>query len=310
MLTLSDFSEETLHLKPDYEGDVVATLIRANQNKKNRQAVLYIHGFSDYFFHPHVAEAFLEHNINFYALDLRKFGRSLLAYQHPNFFKDIEEFFEEIDVAIDIIQEKSKKEIFLLGHSLGGLISSHYLNNGSKKGAISKAVLNSPFFDFYMPEWKKKLYIPMFKLIVKFIPFASQSRPLSKLYSQSMLKDFFGEWTFNEEWKPKCGFPLFFKTVIAIHSAHQYIKQQSDIKIPILILHASKSYLPKRWNPVLLKSDMVLDVNHIKSIGKTIGTRVQLLEIENAVHDIFLSEKKVRDSALSKMINWLNNSTQ
>jgi alpha-beta hydrolase superfamily lysophospholipase len=72
------FTAETIDLEDDSEGEVVATLVKRAAESPTRRAVLYLHGFSDYFFHVHVAELFNELGYDFYALDLRKYGRSLL----------------------------------------------------------------------------------------------------------------------------------------------------------------------------------------------------------------------------------------
>ncbi len=47
---------------------------RAQKSPQNTQkAVLYIHGFIDYFFQTEMAEQFNQHGYDFYALDLRKY---------------------------------------------------------------------------------------------------------------------------------------------------------------------------------------------------------------------------------------------
>ena len=61
-----------------------------------RGAVLYVHGFSDYFFQRHMAERFALEGYAFYALDLRKHGRSLRPHQHPNFCKSVAEYYADI----------------------------------------------------------------------------------------------------------------------------------------------------------------------------------------------------------------------
>ena len=116
-----DFTFQTIKLTPDYDGEAIATLISSKQNLGNRKSVLYLHGYNDYFFHAHVAEKFNENNFDFYAIDLQKYGRSLLTKQHPNYCKDIEEYFEEISIVIRQINDLSKEPIYLLGHSTGGL---------------------------------------------------------------------------------------------------------------------------------------------------------------------------------------------
>src|SRR6185436_19925796 len=71
----------------DYDGRVVATLVRLPAGDAPRGAVLYVHGYTDYFFQRHMALRFAAEGYAFYALDLRKHGRSLRAHQHPNFCK-------------------------------------------------------------------------------------------------------------------------------------------------------------------------------------------------------------------------------
>ena len=102
---IKDYTSQTIKLTPDYEGEVTAVLTSSNFNAGNRKSVLYIHGYIDYFFHPHLGENFNENDFDFYALDLRKYGRSLLEHHHPNYCKNIEEYFEEISIALRQINE-------------------------------------------------------------------------------------------------------------------------------------------------------------------------------------------------------------
>ena len=78
---LAAFQMITIAQSDDYEGKVTCTLVRKLADKKSNKAVLYIHGYSDYFFQEEYAEQFTKRGINFYALDLRKYGRSYLPHQ-------------------------------------------------------------------------------------------------------------------------------------------------------------------------------------------------------------------------------------
>ena len=102
----------------DYDGRVVATLVRLPAADAPRGAVLYVHGFIDYFFQRHMAGRFAAEGYAFHALDLRKHGRSLRPHQHPNFCKDVAEYYADITRAIDEIGSP----VLLAGHSTGGLI--------------------------------------------------------------------------------------------------------------------------------------------------------------------------------------------
>ena len=44
------FTEEIIKLKPDSKGDNIAVLIKFKAESATRKAVMYIHGYTDYFF--------------------------------------------------------------------------------------------------------------------------------------------------------------------------------------------------------------------------------------------------------------------
>ena len=75
------YEQLKLSFPDDYEGTVCATLVRKKAPQNTQKAVLYIHGFIDYFFQTEMAEQFNQHGYDFYALDLRKYGRSHLSHQ-------------------------------------------------------------------------------------------------------------------------------------------------------------------------------------------------------------------------------------
>ena len=100
---LPGFEALSLPAPDDYDGPVVATLVRLPAPAAPRGAVLYVHGFSDYFFQRHMAERFSAEGYAFHALDLRKHGRSLRSRQHPNFCKSVAEYYADLDHAIDAI---------------------------------------------------------------------------------------------------------------------------------------------------------------------------------------------------------------
>jgi hypothetical protein len=48
-----------------------------------------------------------------------------------------------------------------------------------------------------------------FKIISTIAPYAKIDGALPHVYTQSINKDFYGEWDYNLNWKPKKGFPTF-----------------------------------------------------------------------------------------------------
>jgi alpha-beta hydrolase superfamily lysophospholipase len=300
-----DFTSQTIDLKDDYEGNVIATLVSCDHNTGNRKSVIYLHGYIDYFFHPHVAEKFIENGFDFYALDLRKYGRSWLSHQKENYCKSITEYFEEITMVINQIYEKNQSDIYLLGHSTGGLIAANYANFGEEKSKICGLILNSPFLDFYEGEFKKNATLAACNVFTLFSDFAYIKNTLSPVYVQSIHKKFEGEWNFNLRWKYTEGFPTYFKWVLAVHDGHERLRKYSNIQVPVLVMHSSASTKLGNFSEEAMRKDIVLDVENIKERGAKLGSKVTLLEVENAMHDIFLSPKVVREKAFEDVFFWL-----
>ncbi len=300
----TDFEFQTVQLAPDYEGPVTSTLISSKFNCGNRPAVLYLHGYIDYFFHPHVCVEFINRGIDFYALDLRKYGRSLMQHQHPNYCRDMQEYFEEVTIAIQQIRATGEAPIYLLGHSTGGLLASYYMNDGQEKSSIDRLILNSPFLKFNKPALEIAAMLVAARVVSAFMPFAKVEGALSPAYAQSVHKNYFGEWDFNLAWKPIEGFPTYFKWILAIANAQKRLLSP-NIQVPILTMHSSRSLKLTEFSEDAMSADIVLNVEDIKRIGAQLGRQVTLLEIENAQHDIFLSPRQVRGAAFKQMFAWL-----
>ena len=303
-MNLNDnYISQDIKLNSDYEGKVKAVLTASKNNTGNRKSILYLHGYVDYFFHPHLGKKFNENNFDFFALDLRKHGRSLMNHQHPNYCKAIEEYFEEISIAICKIKN-GINPVFLLAHSTGGLTASCYMNYGKERGLINGLILNSPFLDFNLSKIEKSLSQFLAKQISKISNYAKIEGALSPAYAQSLHKDHYGEWEFNLNWKPIKGFPTYFKWLDAIARAQKKLKN-SNILIPILIMHSSGSVKMRKYSKAAMSNDIVLNIEDIKRVGKKLGHNVTMLQINNAVHDIFLSPKPVRNIGFDKMLSWL-----
>ncbi|MGY6561122.1 MAG: alpha/beta hydrolase [Luteibaculaceae bacterium] len=297
-----DFESVIFSLKPDYEGVADAVLLIKRPKKKQSIAVLYVHGFLDYFFQGHLADFLTNSGVDFYALDLRKYGRSILPHQKPNFCKNLEEYFEEIDMAISKMQRDGITEISLLGHSTGGLILSYYLHKTQDK-RVNRLILNSPFLDFYLPDLLKKGAIPVLAALGEKKPFTEIPFDLTSIYTHSIHKNFKGKWDFNLAWKPPKGFPLYAGWFFAIHKAQEIIKADGySIKQPIDLFHAEKSHLSIIPSKHMYNCDIVLDVDDFKQLGPKLGKQVQLHTIKNGIHDLALSEQEPRQAYFNLLL--------
>jgi len=93
----------------------VGTLLRKVPTGSSR-AVLYLHGWNDYFFQTHLADYVAELGFDFYALDLRRYGRSLRNGHLRGFIADLDEYTAELDAASDVIGAEHSS-LVLMGHS-------------------------------------------------------------------------------------------------------------------------------------------------------------------------------------------------
>ncbi len=288
---LPGFEAATLAFEPDYDGPVVATLVRPAGAARHPRTVLYVHGFIDYFFQVHMAERFEAAGWNFHALDLRKHGRSLLAGQHACFCKRIDEYFADITRAIAVIREKDDGPLLLAGHSTGGLVTSLYAAGGESRGEISALWLNSPFFEFNVPP-TDRFKLGIAAAIGLVFPFLTDPKRLPRDYVRSLHKEFGGEWEFDLRFKPLDGFPLYFGWVGAILAAHAKVHAGPAIACPILSMHSDEA-------------DIVLAWRDIAKWSPGLGSDVTLQAYPGGLHDLVLSKAPIRDSVFAGLFAWL-----
>lgn len=305
--TYQDYITHQHTFANDYEGRVVTTLIESKRNQKEAyKSVLYIHGFCDYFFQKHIMEYFNSVGINFYALDLRKCGRSLLTHQHPNYCQSLDEYFPDIEFGLDFILNDTKEtQIYLLGHSTGGLLATYYAKFGKKRERLRGLILNSPFLDFNIPFYVKPFVSFFAKNRKNSNPFGCIDG-LPEIYGESLHKDYKGNWDYDKRLKPIKPFPVFYAWILAVKQAQDRLVKSSDLgELPILLLYSSKSGNPKKWNETVFESDIVLNVNDIKRVGNRLSNVVVDACVDNGIHDLFLSKDEVIKKVQSKVREFL-----
>ena len=280
---LEGFEAHELAFPDDYDGPVVATLVRLPAPAAPRGAVLYVHGFAEYFFQRHMAERFAAEGYAFYALDLRKHGRSLRPHQHPNFCKSLAEYYADITRALDEIGEP----VLLAAHSTGGLICSLYADEGERRGAVRALWLNSPFFDWRMPDWKKA-QLHLAAAWGRFFPFLKDERTLRPDYVNSLLD---AQWEFDLRLKPPLGFPVYFGWRGVITDAHARVRRGLQIECPVLSMHSDEA-------------DIVLDWRDIARWSRALGPRVTVLAFPGGMHDLVLSRPHIREEVFRQLFAW------
>jgi len=298
---------------PDGEGDIVATLTRRGETTGAEHAVLALHGYTDYFFHTELADHFAGRGFAFYALDLRKCGRSRQDGQTPHFITDLARYDTELEYALSVIGDQNRSaKVLVYGHSAGGLIAPLWLDRLRRRGATARAgvaglVLNSPFLDVHGPA--------IVRLRVTSATIAALSRVRSKGvargpteggYGTTLHRDYDGEFDYDLQWKPVGGFPVTFGWLHAVRRGQARLHRGLDVGVPNLILRSDHTVRESAGPTALQRGDAVLDVTHIAKWAGCIGNRSTIIPVADAKHDVFLSLPEPRQAAYRQLDRWLH----
>jgi alpha-beta hydrolase superfamily lysophospholipase len=296
---------ELLELPPDDEGEVVATLVKRAASRATGKAVLHLHGFADYFFQTAYAEWWTERGYDFYALDLRKYGRSLRPHQTPNYVTDLRDYYPEIDAAWQRVTERDEhSEVVVSAHSTGGLVIGLWADD-RRPAELAGAVLNSPWLDLQGSTMLRVVGTPILKQLGAWQPMREIKRAVPGFYTRSLHRDHEGEWEFDLLWKPIESFTVYAGWLRAIREGHARLHRGLELDCPVLVLSSGRSTMPAEMGEDVHGTDIVLDVAQIRRWATSYGPHVTYLAIEGARHDVVLSREEPRRAAYDAISTWM-----
>lgn len=310
------YEQQTFDLgdDPDGQGQVFATLVRRTwtSSKPAQRAVLYVHGFSDYFFQKEMADFFADRGFAFYALDLRKCGRSRREGQTAHHVTDLAHYDAELDRALAVVREEVPDgPVLVSGHSTGGLVLPLWLDRvnrrpgGSRGAGISGLLLNSPWFDLQGKAWMRSVGTLAIRGVGRIKPFDEMKLPSTDAYGSSLHVSGHGEWEFDVALKPLNGFRVTYGWLGAIRAGHARLHRGLDVGVPSLVLRSDKTWFSRSWAERADTADVVLDVKQIARWAGCLGDAVTSIPIADARHDVFLSLKEPREAAYAAVDTWL-----
>lgn len=308
------FEQLTLDLGEDAEGPVVATLVRALPEEQpwwrlpQRDGpladvdVLYVHGWSDYFFQKRLARFWTARGARFFALDLRKYGRSLREGQTPGFTTDLGVYDEDIAAALDARGDATGRRLVLLGHSTGGLTLSLWA--GRHADAVDALILNAPWLEFQVSR----------SAVAPVIEFGARHRPMDAApqvdlgfytRAQREVADPDDPVEVNLDWRPEQTMPVHAGWLNAVLRGQGTVARGLGITAPVCVLLSTRTAIPTRWSPELTRADSVLVVDDIAKAALKLGRTVTVERIDGALHDVFLSAHDAREDAYATLGRWV-----
>ena len=297
------YQAEPIELEPDDEGEVVATLVHRAAGSPTTRAVLHVHGFADYFFQTGQADFWTGQGYDFYALDLRKYGRSLREHQTPNFVTDLTAYYEELDEAFRRITERDGHDhVVVSAHSTGGLVVPLWAHD--RQVPLKGMVLNSPWLDLKGSLLLRTAGTKAIEQLGARRPYLSIPREVSGLYARSLHRDHDGEWDFDLAWKPLESWPVYAGWLRAIRRGHARAHRGLDVHGPVLVLTSAASGHPKEYDLLCTTTDIVLDVELIRKWAHKLASHVTLVRVAGAMHDVTLSQPAVREQVYAEIAAW------
>lgn len=294
-----------------FDGPCRSTIIRLLNSEGSRKAFLYVHGFNDYFFQNEMGERYIDSGYNFYAVDLRRYGRSRLPWQYPFNIRNQKEYFADIDSALQQIRKDGNTDITLGGHSTGGLTVILYAAEKGEDVGVDRVVTNSPFLAWNFSPFMQKIAIPAVSSLGGIFKNSKIDQSKCDGYAYSLLKQFHGFWTYNTNWKMIYSPPVTMSWIRAISKAQAEVKKKrANITVPLLVMHSSRKIDGCNWTPEFMTGDAVLDPFAIRKIGLTLGSdsrQTIVCAIDSGLHDLILSEPIPREAAYDSIFKFIRN---
>ena len=316
----SPFEQLTLPLGMDEEGDVVATLVRLHPDHATLGGlfgdhrpfsdvdVLYVHGWSDYFFQKRLAHFWASRGARFFALDLRKYGRSLRPGQTPGYISDLRDYDADIGAALEAMGRgadgSSERRLVLMGHSTGGLTLSLWA--ARHQDSVSAVILNSPWLEFQPGARTRAAIAPVLGIHSKYRPFDLWPQTDLGFYTRAQreVADPADPMEVNPAWRPDQTMPVHVGWMHAVIAGHAEVAAGLGITAPVCMLLSLHSALPTRWSEELTSADTVLIVEDIARAALKLGHSVTIERIDGALHDVFLSRHAAREDAYARLEWW------
>jgi alpha-beta hydrolase superfamily lysophospholipase len=281
-------------------------------------AVLFLHGWSDYFFNTELAEFWTARGFSFYALDMHNHGRSLQPDTPGGYVAHLEDYDAEIAHAVGLIRaggaagesgasparsRADRLPLMLIGHSTGGLVAALWAS--AHPDEVQFLILNSPWLEMHGSSLVRQAARTMVEPLARLRPEAVLKLPERGFYYRSISSSAEGEWFIDDKYRPPMAFPVRAGWLRAVLAGHAKVARGLRLDMPVLVMMSRSSANGMVWQEVMKRSDSVLDVNTMAFRAMTLGRTVTLERIEGALHDVFLSAPPVRADAYARLDRWL-----
>ncbi|MEX5302720.1 alpha/beta hydrolase [Kocuria sabuli] len=313
------FRARTVPLGPGSAPHATATVVRYRPEDRRgapralRGAVLYLHGWSDYFFNAELARTCAAAGYGFYALDLHGYGRNLTdevladGAGSPGHTTDLADYDDDIAAALGLVAEDGLPgrggRLVLMGHSAGGLTAALWAAH--HPGRLAGLALNAPWIGSHGSDAVGAALRPLLARLARRRPERAVRVRLRSHYYRVISERAEGEWPIDPRWRPETSFDITPGWLNAVLQAQREVSAGLNLQVPVLVQTSARSCLRPWWSERMRSADTVLDVQQIRRHAADLGPDVTLRSYEGAVHDVHLSRGPVRRAAQRDLVTWL-----
>jgi alpha-beta hydrolase superfamily lysophospholipase len=255
---------------------------RAWEQPRARAAIMIIHGLGEHGgrYEP-IAQRFSTYGYSTYALDLRGHGLSEGRRGHVQrfeyFLQDVDRFRREMQGLVDV-----GCPLFLLGHSMGGLIALRYLEEF--EAPLKGGIIVSPWLATAMaaPRWKITIANALNKVLPA-IPFNSGLNPKYISRDPTVVQAYEDDGLVHARITPR----LFTEASIAMGLA---LQRSDRIRVPLLLMLAG--------------GDRIVDTSRSEAFARSLSARSVTLRVYPGFYHEVLNEPD-RTQPLHDIRDWI-----
>jgi alpha-beta hydrolase superfamily lysophospholipase len=266
-------------------------------------ALLYVHGWSDYFFNLELAHFAAARGYRFYALDLPEHGRSLAGGEMPGFVGSAEHYLESLDAAVAEVCADSGTRPVLMGHSTGGLAAALYAQRSGEQ--LTGLVLSSPWLVAHGGAAAGRVLEAALRPASLRWPRQQLPLPSRGYFWRAVAKEAGGEWELREDLRPRNAFPVRVGWLHGVLQGQRLLRSGPRIELPSLLLASTTSDVGPVWRERMRERDAVLSIAPMRRAAAELCVQLDEALVEGGLHDVLLSPAPVRNEAYGRLGNWL-----
>lgn len=253
---------------------------RWTPDRETRATVVLIHGVHEHSGrYAYVASALMREGIEVEALDLRGHGQSPGERAQVEAFTD---YTRDAAAFVDaVLAEAEGRPVFLMGHSMGGLVVSGTVVDRGTRG-LAGVLLSSPALQLYAPPLLERLA----PVLAKWVP----SMPAGKLDLSTISRDPTIVRAYRED-------PLTTKKAVRAHLGYEFLKTIAHVRahpeafdVPLYLFHGT--------------GDKITDPAGTRWLAEHAASEDVTLKLYDGLYHETLNEPE-RDEVIGDLAAWL-----